>query len=522
MTKHVVIIGGGIAGLSAAHHLQEGAREAGLPLSCTLLESDSRVGGKIKTEHIDGFTIDGGPDCFLSRKPWALQLCRKLGLNNDLMGTNDDHRKTFVLNKGKLTPLPDGVMLIIPTRMMPFATSTLISWPGKVRMGMDLVIPPRRDKSDETVGNFVRRRLGQEALDKIAEPLMSGIHISDPERQSLLGSFPLFHEMEHKHGSLIKAMLKRQKATHAQNGGIRGTAERALFGGVQQLNRVLGVPMPDSLPQTSRNGHAPVQPPLPMFMTLREGLGQFVNAVAESLEPGTIHTDTQVTRLELLAGTNGDAPRYRVTTRKGDVFEADAVVLATPSYASASLLAQIHPQLTDALRGIRYVTTSTVSLGFRFEDFGRPFDGFGFVIPRKENRRITGCTWTSTKFNHRTPSDKLLLRCFIGGPGHEELAEQNDEDLVKMVREELRDTMGLQATPILTRIFRWVKANPQYDVGHLDRVRDMHTMCEATPGIFLAGSAYEGVGVPDCVHQGQKAAQKTLELLKTQASLVEA
>lgn len=536
MRKRVIIIGGGIAGLSAAYSLQEEARAAGLPLTCTLLEGDTRVGGKIKTEHIDGFTIDGGPDCFLSRKPWALQLCRKVGLSSDLMGTNDDRRKTYVLNKGKLTPLPDGVMLIIPTRMMPFVTSTLISWPGKMRMGMDMFIPPRRDESDETVGDFVRRRLGSEALDKIAEPLMSGIHISDPEYQSLLGSFPLFREMERKHGSLIRAML-RQKAAHAQNGGMRGAAERALYGGLQQITRMVGVPVPPELPRSghsngrapapahAHNGHHPhgaPQTPLPMFMTLRHGLGQFVQAIADALEKDTIYTGKQVVKLEQRTSSD-DEPRYRVFTADGDTFEADAVVLASPSYVTAELLAQIDPTLSAALNRIRYVTTSTVSLGYRMRDIGKPFDGFGFVIPRKEHRQITGCTWTSTKFDHRAPDDRLLLRCFIGGPGHEDRAELDDESLVAMVRRELEDIMGLRAEPVLTRIFRWTKANPQYDVGHLERVSQMHAMCANHPGLFFAGSAYEGVGVPDCIHQGQKAAKKALaHLLVEQSALVEA
>jgi protoporphyrinogen/coproporphyrinogen III oxidase len=485
--KHVLIIGGGITGLSAAYHVQEQARAAGESLRTTLLESDTRIGGKITTESVDGFTIDGGPDCFLSRKPWGLSLCRALGLGDDLMGTNDDRRQTFVLNRGKLTPLPDGVMLIIPTRIAPFVTSSLISWPGKVRMGMDLLIPPRRDESDETVADFVRRRLGQEALDKIAEPLMSGIHISDPERQSLLGSFPRFREMERKHGSLIKAMGAQRNGSHRSKASSNGA------------------------------------PPLSMFMSLRNGLGQLIQALEGALqEHTTIVTGKRVSGLDYdhpdtNTGAEGStptaAPRYQVRTEDGETFTGDAIVLATPAYVSASLLSHLSPPLSRALQSIRYVTTSTVSMGFRLADVGAPFGGFGFVIPRKEQRQITGCTWSSTKFNYRVPPEHLLLRCFIGGPGHEDLAEQPDDDLVAMVRRELGDIMGLRAEPVLTRIFRWSKANPQYDVGHLDRVREMHTMCETLPGLVLAGSAFEGVGVPDCIHQGQRAASTIFSYL---------
>lgn len=521
--KHVIIIGGGITGLSAAYHLQEEARNTGRPLTYTLLESDDRVGGKIKTEYIDGFTIDGGPDCFLSRKPWALQLCRKLGLDDELLGTNDHQRKTFVLNRGNLTPLPDGVMLIIPTRMAPFATTSLISWPGKMRMGMDLFIPPREGDDDETVADFVRRRLGQEALDKIAEPLMAGIHISDPEKQSLLGSFPLFREMERKHGSLIKAMVKQQaaKAKAKSNGNGNGGPTQKVATGLRQVSEIIGF---------SANGDGEGKPwtpgssaPLPMFMTLRRGLGQFVQALAQNLDGGTIITGKKAVNVERLSGPGAESetPRYRVQTDDGNTLEGDAVIFATPAYVSGQLLSALVPTLTDALMQIDYVTTSTVSMGFRLADVGQPFGGFGFVVPRKENRQITGCTWSSTKFNHRTPENHLLLRAFIGGPGHEHLAEQPDDDLVAMVREELRSMMGLQAEPVLTRIFRWTKANPQYFVGHLDRVRDMHAMCEAQHGLFLAGSAFDGVGVPDCVRQGQQAAEKAIASL-TQARAVEA
>jgi len=534
MSKHVIIIGGGISGLSTAYHLQEEARTAGLPLKFTLIDSDSRVGGKIKTEYIDGFTIDGGPDCFLSRKPWALQLCRKLGISDQLMGTNDDRRKTFVLNRGKLTPLPDGVLLIIPTRFAPFAFSTLISIPGKIRMGMDLIIPPRRGDSDETVADFVRRRLGNEALDKIAEPLMSGIHISDPEYQSLLGSFPRFREMEKKHGSLIRAMLSQRSSSHGNgsakgpgakhanastngkaNGFLENAREKLLYGGLRQVMRLVGVPMPHGRHTANSPDGLDPSKPLPMFVTMKKGLSQFVNKLAGQLEDGNIVLNKKAVRLEKIYD-NGSAPRYRVSTEDGDVFEGDAVIMATPAYVSAQLLSSINPRLADELNRIRYVTTSTVSMGFRLADVGKSFDGFGFVIPRKEERPITGCTWSSTKFNHRVPPGHLLLRTFIGGPGHEHMAEKNDQDLVAMVREQLQSIMGLTATPVLTRIFRWNKANPQYDVGHLDRVSEMHKMCETQPGLFLTGSAYEGVGVPDCVHQGQQAAQKAVRLLNQQ------
>jgi len=468
--RHVVIVGGGIVGLATAYYLQEEARAAGLPLTYTLLESDRTLGGKIVTEHVDGFVIEGGPDCFLRRKPWAADLCRRLGLGDELMGTNDARRKVFVLNRGRLTPLPDGVMLIVPTRITPFLTSPLISWPGKVRMGLDLFIPPRRDDGDESVASFVRRRLGQEALEKIAEPLMSGIHVSDPERQSLLGTFPRFRDLELRYGSLIRGMLAARRAART--------------------------------PRSSDSG------PSSMFITLREGQGQLIQALEHALTSGQIVTGAQVVGLE-----RGDGAGYTVRTADGDSFKAHAVVLATPAFVSAELVSGLVSSLADALRSIRYVSTAVISLGFRCADVAHPLDGFGFVVPHRERRRVFGCTWTSTKFHHRAPPEALLLRCFVGGPGREEVVGLSDEELIALVRQELGAIMELHARPTLTRIFRWPKANPQYDVGHLDRVREMHALCETQSGLFITGSAFEGVGLPDCVRQGQQAASKVLSYI---------
>ena len=241
-TSDVIIVGGGITGMAAAYQLQEAAAAAGRALTYTLLESNATLGGKIATEYVDGFTVEGGPDCFISQKPWAADLCRTLGISDDLIGTNDERRKTFVLDRGRLTPLPDGVMLIVPTRIAPFVTSTLISWPGKIRMGMDFFIPRRKNDGDESVADFVRRRLGSEALDKIAEPLMGGIHVSDPECQSLLGTFPRFRDLENKHGSLIRGMLaaRRKPKNSAHAAPSNSAAPHATDFAVCVLTRRIG------------------------------------------------------------------------------------------------------------------------------------------------------------------------------------------------------------------------------------------------------------------------------------------
>jgi oxygen-dependent protoporphyrinogen oxidase len=459
----VVIVGGGISGLAAAYYLEHGARDSGIPLECTLIEGDSTLGGKIVTYRKDGFVVEGGPDSFLTQKPWAVDLCRQLGIEDRLIGTNEASRKVYILWKGKLRELPDGVLLIVPTRLTPFALSTLISPLGKLRMGLDLIIPPRRDPSDESVANFVRRRLGSEALDKIAEPLMGGIHTSDPERQSLLASFPRFVDLERKYGSLMKGMIAGRRAHRPSNGKA-----------------------------------------LPAFMTLRGGLGEMVSAVVARLQRTRVLLGRSAVRMDR------EEKGYRLDLDDGAHLEADAVVLATPARASARLLARMDGELADRLNSIRYVSTATVSFGYRTETLSHPLKGFGFVIPGKEGRRITGCTWTSTKFDDRAPGGMALLRCFLGSATNQLPALLPEQEMIDTAREELRSIMGIDAEPILTYVHRWRDSHPQYDVGHLDLLAEIDGRRAAHPGLYLAGSSYRGVGIPDCIHSGQLAAEAIL------------
>jgi len=476
----IAIIGGGISGLAAAYTIQETSRAKNLKAGVFLIEADNRLGGKIRTEQVDGYTIEGGPDCFLRQKPWAAQLAGKIGLQSDLIGTNDEQRKTYVVNKGSLVPLPDGVMLIIPTRIMPFALSPLISIPGKIRMGLDLLIPSFKGERDECIGDFVRRRLGKEALEKIAEPLLSGIHVSDPEKQSLLATFPRFRALEQNHGSLIQGMLKERKLAASKK-------------------------------PVSGNG------PTSLFLSLRHGLSQMVNKLESSLNDIHLLRGQRVTRLE-----RHPQGGFRISLSGQAPLDVDAVILAIPAYEASNLIEGFAPQIAAQLDHIRYVSTATVTMAFQKSDIRHPFSGFGFVIPSKENRDISACTWTSIKFNHRAPEDTILLRCFIGGPGKEEMVSLTDDELIVVVRRELKALMGLDAEPILTRIYRWEKANPQYDVEHLTLVKHIFDLCQEVPGLYLTGSAYEGVGIPDCIRQGQQTAEKLLASLpemKTEINL---
>ena len=470
----VVVVGGGISGLASAYYLLKEARVAGIPVNVTLVEKETRVGGRIITEKVDGFTIEGGPDCFLRQKPWAAELVRELGMGDELVGTNDERRKVFVLNKGKLTPLPDGVMLIVPTRIWPFVTSSLLSWSGKIRMGMDLVIPAYKNGKDESIASFVRRRLGNEALEKIAEPLLSGIHVSDPEEQSLLATFPRFRILEEKYGNLIFGMLEARKA--ARNPTMTAAASG-----------------PNSI-----------------FITMKSGLVTFMEALFSSIIEygGQVKTGIEISKI------NKNDAGYSIQTSKGNNLHADVIVLASPSNITADLVRSFAQQLSDRLLSIEYVSTATVSLVYREAEIGNALNGFGFVVPRGENRRISACTWTSTKFNNRAPESYAMIRCFVGGPGKEEDVDLDDSSMLAIVQNEVKDLMGIAVEPVLTRIYRWHKGNPQYKVGHLDRVAEIYSLCSEFDGLFVTGSSYGGIGLPDCVRQGKETAQKVIKQLE--------
>jgi oxygen-dependent protoporphyrinogen oxidase len=474
---HVIIIGGGIAGLSTAYALQEMTQAAGLPLACTLIEARKRLGGVILTERVDDFVIEAGPDSLLTQKPWGLDLCRTLGLSERLIGTNDWQRRIYVLWGGRLHALPQGLMLIVPTRVGPFLRSRLLSWPGKLRMGLEYFLPPRPPTGDESLAGFVRRRLGREALEKIAEPLLAGIYAGSSDDMSLLATFPRLRELEHTHGGLIRGVL-------------------ALCRAMRQI--------------------APTGNPTPtaMFMAPRSGMTEIVDALSGRLDRVDTRLGQSVRRV--VPHGDGQAVPYRYAVQLDDAptLHADAVVFATPAPITADLVEGFQPHLAAALRAIPYASSATISLAYRRRDVSHPLDGFGFLVGRHEGRRIMAATWTSTKFASRAPADSVLIRSFVGGSGREELVRLDDAALLALVREELGTVLGITSAPVLARIYRWERANPQYRVGHLERVEAMEQLLASYPGLFLTGSAYRGVGVPDCIHQGTQTAQRLLSILK--------
>jgi len=459
-----VVVGGGITGLAAAHRATELARERGIMLDLTLIESRERLGGSIASERVDGFLVEAGPDSFLSEKPWALALCRRLGVEDRLVRTDDRFRKIFVWHRGRLHPLPDGFQLLAPTALLPFATSSLFSLPGKLRMALDLVLP-RGVADDESLGAFVRRRLGAEALERVAQPLVAGIYTADPDDLSLTATMPRFIELERKERSVIL--------------GLRRGLRRA------------------PLPGTSGARWS-------LFVTFAGGMEELVTALTGKLPAGAVVLKQRVSALQR------EGAGWRVATAEGGRFEADRVILATEAHATARLTRYLDPALATLLEEIPYASAATVSLGYRRADVPHGLDGFGFVVPRTEGKALLAATFSSVKYPGRAPEGHVLIRGFLGGMLNSAILTEDDEALLARARAELREALGIAASPVLTRLHRWPASMPQYRVGHLARVETIERVSGALPGLSLAGAAYRGVGIADCVRSGEAAAEQAL------------
>ncbi|MGH8009662.1 MAG: protoporphyrinogen oxidase [Candidatus Binatia bacterium] len=464
---HIIIVGGGIAGLAAAHRLVELSRERELPLRFTLLEASGRLGGTIATEKQDGFLLELGPDSFISEKPWALALCRRIGLEAELIGTRDQYRTTFVVHKGKLEPLPEGFMLLAPTRFGPLMRSRLFSWPGKLRMALDLLQPRAAHQDDESLGSFVRRRLGREALERVAQPLVGGIYTADPDRLSLAATMPRFLQMEREYRSVIYAMWQASRKKPQEAKGASGARWS-------------------------------------LFVTPRNGMQQLVDTLAARLLLGSVRCN------HAAAGVRPNNGRWLVECQDGATLQADAIILTTPAFHTAHLVRAFDSQLADCLSGISYSSAATVNLAYRREQVPHPLNGFGFVVPRIENRAIIACTFSSVKYPGRALEGDVLLRAFVGGSLQEDLFNLDDAEMEHAVRQELGQLLGVQAAPLFVRITRYPCSMPQYLVGHLNLVDEIEKRVGEHLGLALAGSAYRGVGIADCVHSGEAAAEATL------------
>lgn len=462
MTR-VAIIGGGISGLSAAYSLEQ-RHAAGAKIEYLLYEASPRLGGVLRTELIDGCVVEAGPDSFVTEKPWAADLCRRVGLGDQLIGSNDADRKTYILTRGRLVVMPDGLMFMVPTKILPTGFSPLFSWKTKLHMARELFHPPRSVDRDESVSEFVQRHYGAEMVDRLADPLLSGVYGGEAANLSVRAVLPRFAEMERTHGSLGRAMLAARKKMSA----------------------------------------APRQLPPPLFTSLRNGMQHLAETLASKLTPSCLRTNTTVQAIQR------EGESWVVSAGlQSDPF--DGVIVALPAPAAASVLRMASPELSAELAAIQYSSSITVGLGYDREVRQSLPPGFGFLVPRSEGKRLLAATFVHNKFPHRAPPDRALLRCFFAGSNAENVWPLSDDQIVAIVRNELQQILNLRAAPLFARVYKWKRAMAQYGVGHLDRLDRMEGLRRQLPGLALAGNAYRGIGVPDCVRSGLDAAKQFVE-----------
>jgi oxygen-dependent protoporphyrinogen oxidase len=460
--KRVAIIGGGISGLSAAYTLEQKRRD-GASVEYVLFEASPRLGGVLVTDREDGCLIEAGPDSFLTEKPWATDLSKNVGLGDQLIGSNDSERKTYILVNGRLTVMPDGLMFMVPTKILPTVFSGLFSIKTKIRMAGEWFHPPHKAEQDEAVADLVQRHYGAEMVDRLADPLLSGVYGGEASQLSVRAVLPRFAEMELKHGSLGRAMLSaRKKMSQSANGPAR-----------------------------------------PLFTSLKNGMQQLVDSVVARLDSAALRAGVPVKSLQPQDGS------WLISAgNESDRF--DAVIVATPSQAAANLLQLANSSLASELREVTYSSSVTVTLGYDRSVRNSLPPGFGFLIPRSEGKRMLAATFVHNKFPHRAPEDRALIRCFLGGARDEAILQLSDDDILAIVRRELRQIIGLSADPTFARVYKWKGAMAQYAVGHLERLERIERLRKQLPGLALAGNGYRGIGVPDCVRSGKEAAEQIL------------
>jgi oxygen-dependent protoporphyrinogen oxidase len=465
----IAIIGGGISGLSAAFTLEE-KRQSGAEIEYVLFEAAPRLGGVMVTDRADGCLIEAGPDSFLTEKPWAADLCRKIGLGDQLIGSNDADRKTYIVvrknNRDQLVVMPDGLMFMVPTKIMPTVMSPLFSLRTKMRMATELFHPPHKASADETVAQMVERHYGPEMVDLLADPLLSGVYGGEATELSVRAVLPRFADMEAKHGSLGRAMLSARKK-------MAGAAKA---------------------------------PTRPLFTSLKEGMQQMVDALVARLDSANLRTSSPVQ--SLIPQNDGwtVAAGYQ-----SDHF--DAVIIAAPAHAAAAVLQSADENLARELASINYSSSVTLTLGYDEKVRRSLPPGFGFLVPRSAGHRMLAATFVHNKFPHRAPETRAIVRCFLGGARDEAILSSTEDQILAIARDELHQIIGLNAEPIFTRVYKWKSAMAQYSVGHLERLQRIEALRLKIPGLALAGNGFTGIGVPDCVRSGTEAATKILSEL---------
>ncbi|MBH0228728.1 protoporphyrinogen oxidase [Halobacillus yeomjeoni] len=463
--KKVVVIGGGITGLTAAYYLQKECRSQSLPVDVQLIEAGPSLGGKIKTEKREGFTIERGPDSFLERKKSATRLAEEVGLKDSLVPNGTG--QSYILVKGRLHKIPQGSFMGIPTKIRPFLFSGLFTPAGKIRAAMDLFIPKKTVEEDQALGLFFKRRLGNQVVENLIEPLLSGIYAGDMDELSLQATFPMFYDLEQRYGSLIKGLRKEY---------------------------------PRRIPKKGEKKPS-------MFRTLEGGLGSLVDSIENQLESGSVLKNTKVDHIEKKESG------YHLLLDDGSVREADSIVIAAPHFSAQRMLSQY--DFMAPFKETNATSVANVAMAFDESAIKKDIDGTGFVVSRNSNYRITACTWTHKKWPHSTPDGKVLLRCYVGKPNDQEVVDLSDEEIVELALKDLNKIMNISDRPDFSVVTRWYDAMPQYKVGHKDRLKKVYDqMASELPGVYLAGGSYEGIGLPDCIDQGEAAVKQVLSYLK--------
>jgi oxygen-dependent protoporphyrinogen oxidase len=468
--KNIAIIGAGISGLAAATAIQR-AQEAGTDVEFTLFERSNRLGGVMVTEQIDDCLIEAGPDSFLSEKTYGIDFCKTFGLGDQIIGSNDEERKTYIVVNNRLIAMPDGLMFMVPTKILPTITTPLFTWGTKIKMGLEYFAQPV-NHGDESVGDMVRRHYGQEVVERLADPLLSGVYGGDADSLSVQAVLPRFADMERKYGSLSRGMLAARKKM------------------VQMVKQA-----------------GPSYRPRPLFSSLKNGMQQLVDAITEYLPTHRIHTGVTV------ESVSREASGWTILV-DGHHESFDGLVIAAPAHVAGKLLGALNSELAVDLNEVSYSSSVTVAATYNRNDLANMPPGFGFLVPKTEKRRVRALTFVHNKFPHRAPPEKGILRVFLGGLSDEGILALSDEEILAIVRRELCDIIKLDAEPRTQRVYRWNKAMAQYGPGHLERVKRIQQEVAAASGLALAGNAFQGIGVPDCIASGLNAANSVLEQLR--------
>ncbi len=476
--KKVVIVGGGITGLSAAYEIKKRIKEENLSIDLLLIEKEKKLGGVFLTEKVDGFLIEGGPDSFEMFKPAPFELAQELGIEDRVISANEEMHRTFIFSKGKLQEIPRGLLGLAPDKISSLMFCPLLSLRGKIRAALELIIPPLKQQGTEiSLGEFYKRRFGEEIYEVVAEPLFGSIYACIPETISIKTCWPRGLELEKKYGSLLRGMLvRRREARKASKGRPKEEKKKASI-----------------------------------FRTFKGGMSELTNTLVERIGKETFLTEKEVSKIIFSPGEK----RFFLFLESGEKIPADACIVATaPSYITSKLLSQIDVGVSDMLLRIPFASSVTVSLGFKKDGFEHPLNGFGLVVARTENKRVKAVTWSSTKFAERAPEGYVLIRCFLGNAQEETIVYESDEAILNAVREDLREIMGVTVEPMIYRIYRWRNSMVQYTLGHGERIAFIEERIKQYPGLYLAGNAYRGLGVGDCINDGKRAAQKILEYLR--------